>query len=148
MEFGSPRKRTMPSERKVFGIPVITFAVIFALFLSVLYFASGYASENTKLIEKYSYAKAKILSISRLLEKLDVKQKQCQAEVKRYEDSNREQTLKLTRCEKAKQQGEAQKSACDGQVRMLQQFYLSVKVNIIQSGNIRAFLSSYRFCSC
>ena len=130
MEFGSPRKRMMPSERKIFGIPIITFAVIFALFMSVLYFTNGYASENTKLIEKYGLAKAKILSISRLLDKLDTKHKQCVSERKSYDDSNREQTKNLKICNIAKRELEDQKSMCNGQVRMLQQFYLSVKVRM------------------
>ena len=109
----------MPSERKIFGIPVITFAVIFALFMSVLYFASGYASENTKLIEKYGLAKAKILSISRLLDKLDAKHKQCLSEVKGYEGSNHEQTKNLKICEIAKHEVENQKSMCNDQVLSL-----------------------------
>ena len=126
---GTSRKRTMP-DKKILGIPVVTFAVIFAMFLSVIYYATGYASENEKLLQKYNLATTKILSISRMVKKLDSDKKQCASELKRYEDSNNELTLKLNRCEKAKQEEEVRRSTCDSQVLLLQKIYLSLKVAI------------------
>lgn len=128
MDFQTPQKKKMPVERKIFGIPIIRFAVILALFLIVIYFASGYASENAKLLVKYEFSKEKILRMSSIIKKLDTKQKMCESQRQTYEDSNRDLTLKESRSVKAKQQAEAQSDNCERRLEPLQKFYFRLKV--------------------
>jgi len=89
-----PTKK-MQTERKILGIPTLTFTIIVLLFVGVAYYASGYASENANLIQQYETAKRKILSLSRMVEKFDKNLKICQSNLKNNEDSNRDLNLQL-----------------------------------------------------
>ena len=131
MAMDSRKGGASSSERKILGIPIVSLAVIVALFMCVVYYASGYASENTKLIEKYGIAKAKILSISRMVEKMSSKQKICQSNLDQNEQSNRDLTLQATRCKSAKEEEETKRAQCQSQISTFQQFYTAVKVSIM-----------------
>ena len=99
---------------------VIVIAIFFALV------CLSYDTEKDRE-QEYRLATTKILSLSRMVQKLDSDKKQCASELKRYEDSNNELTLKLNRCENAKQEEEVRRSS---QVVLLQKFYFSLKVII------------------
>lgn len=122
-----PTKR-MQTERKILGIPTLTFAIIVLLFIALAYYASGYASENGELTQQYGAAKRKVLSLSRMVEKFDKNLKICQSNLKNNEDSNRDLTLQLKKAVASKTKAESQKNQCDSQVSTFYQFYLNVKV--------------------
>ncbi|XP_066925651.1 uncharacterized protein [Clytia hemisphaerica] len=127
-------------ERKMLGIPIVSLAVIAAVFMCVVYYASGYASENTKLIEKYGIARTKILSLSRMVEKMSSNQKICQSNLGQNEQSNKELTLQVSRCKSAKEEEETKSKQCQSQITTFQRFYSAVKekLNHGENGEVTA----------
>jgi len=121
------KQGSMNTDKKILGIPPITFIAIVVSFCALTYYASGYASENAILVKKFTTAKNKIRTLSRFVDKLDRKVKICSSNVKANEDSNRDLTMKLQKSEQKSEAAESKNSECSNQLSDLHQFYLKIR---------------------
>ena len=122
-------KKTMQSDKRILGIPLLTFVIIIIAFCGITYYASTFASENSDLHQKYEVTRGEVLTMKGAYDQMDRKYKICTSNLQANEDSNRELTVNTNKLEASKKEQENKIKECESQVSSLHQFYLNIKVS-------------------